>query len=121
MPKLFFAKHPIARERHKIGDQAGDVTRCVRPVGVARYLHLLPGRQAPVALLQQPVGLGFEPADFLGDVEAAVGRQMAQLVDLAFEFGNRPLKIQEVAHCLEGYFRCAKGCAVSIRRRSRSL
>src|SRR5438034_2652334 len=74
----------------------------MRPVGVARHQHLLPWRQSRIALAQQAVRLGFEPADLLGDVEPAVRREVAQLFDLAFEFGDRPFEIEEMAHWRDG-------------------
>ena len=83
------------------------------PVGMPRDLHLLPGRQLSITLLQQPVGLRFEPTDLLGDVEAAIGREMAKLIDLAFELGDRPFEIEEMAH---------RACGLlALRQRMRGL
>jgi len=60
---------------------------------------------------------------------------MPQFLDLAFEFGERPFEIEEMAHLLvcrirnlheahasaaNDHLRRASGCAVSTRRRSRS-
>src|SRR5207249_10007428 len=73
----------VAGERHEFADQPGDVIEAMRPLGMARYQHLLPRIEPRIALAQQPVRLGFEPRDLLGDVEPAVGRQVAQLFDLA--------------------------------------
>ena len=43
--RLVLAEFAVAGERLEIGDQPGDVVLGVRPVGMARDLRLLPGRQ----------------------------------------------------------------------------
>ncbi|MND02578.1 hypothetical protein D3C83_220080 [compost metagenome] len=65
---------------------------------MARHLHLLPRRQPRIALAEVPVDLRIETPDLLGDVDAAVVRQVPQFLDLAFEFGDRAFKIQEMTH-----------------------
>ena len=40
----------VAGERHELVDQPGDVVEAVRPLGMARDLHLLPRRQLRIAL-----------------------------------------------------------------------
>ena len=110
-------KGAVAGERRELVDQPGDVVEAVRPLGMARDLNLLPRRQLRVALADEPRHLRFEPPDLLGDVEAAIVRQPAQLVDLAFELGDRPLELEKMPH---QRFRRASGCAVSTSRRSRS-
>ena len=112
------AKVAVAGERHEIDDQPGDVIEAMRPLGVPRHQHLLPWRQPGVALPQEAVSLGFEPADLLGDVEPAIGREVPQLGDLAFELGDRPFEIEEMAH--QARERRASGCALSTSRRNRS-
>ena len=88
----------VAGERHELVDQPGNVVEAMRPLGMPRDLHLLPGRQLRVALADEPLHLRFEPPDLLGDVEPAVVRQAAQLVDLALELRDRPLEIEKMPH-----------------------
>ena len=107
----------VAGERRELVDQPADIVQAVRPLRMARDLDLLPRRQLRIALADEPRHLRFKPADLLGDIEAAIVRQAAQLVDLAFKLGDRPFELQKMPH---QRFRRARGCAVSTRRRSRS-
>jgi len=50
------------------------MSQLLRPIGMARHQYLLPRRQAGITLAQQAAGLSLEPADLLGDVEAAIRR-----------------------------------------------
>jgi hypothetical protein len=89
---------PIAGERRVVLEQAGDVVGEMRPLGLARDLGLLPGRQLGIGLAQQALGAGFEPADLLRQVElVAAAAQVAQLLDLAFQLADRFLEIEQLA------------------------
>ncbi len=110
------AKGAVAGQRHELGDQPADIIESVRPLGMSRHLHLLPRGQPRIGLAQEPRGAGLEPADLVGDVEIAGGRQMAQLFDLAVELADWPLEIEKMAH----HLRRASGCAESTSCRSRS-
>ncbi len=107
----------VAGERHEIGDQSADVVEAMRPFGMPGHLNLLPRRQARIGLAQQPVGAALQPADLVGDVEFAGRRKPAQLLDLAFELGDRPLEIEKVTD----HLRRASGWALSTSLRSRSV
>ena len=109
-------KGAVAGERHEFGDQAADKIESVRPLGVARHLHLLPWGQPGIGLAQEPRGACFEPPDLVGDVEVTGGRQMAQLLDFPVEFADRSFEIEKMAH----HLRRASGCAEKTSRRSRS-
>ena len=109
-------KSSVTRERDKLGNQPADIIEGVRPLRVARDLHFLPRRQPRICLTQQPRRRGFESADLIGDVEFAGGREVPQLIDLAFELADRPLEIEEMAH----HFRRASGCPVCTSWRSLS-
>ena len=88
----------VAGERHELGQQRVEIGAAVRPVGMARELHLLPRRELGEGLGQEPARLGLEPADLVGDIDVAAGGEMTQLFDLALEFRQRLLEIEEVAH-----------------------
>ena len=75
-----------------------DIVGAVRPVGMPRELDLLPRRQLGIGLAQQPVDLGLEPCHLVGDVDVVAVGEVPQLVDFAFELGQRLLEIEEVAH-----------------------
>ena len=86
------------------------------PIGMPRHLHLLPRGQPRIGLAQQAVSAAFKAADLVGNVELTGRREVARLLDLAFELGDRPLEIEEVPH----HLRRASGWAVSTSLRSRS-
>jgi len=65
---------------------------------MARELHLLPRRELGIGLAQQPVDLGLEPRHLVGDVDVAAVGEVAQLLDLAFEFGKRLFEVEEMTH-----------------------
>src|SRR6185312_1163720 len=92
------AEGAVAGERREIADELLDVVRAVRAVRVARKLNLLPRRELGIGLAQQAVDLGLEPRHLVGDVEIAAVGEVSELVDLAFELGQRLLEIEEVAH-----------------------
>jgi len=98
------AEVAVAGQRCEVLDQAGHVVLHVRPVRMARHLGLLPGRQLGVGLAQQPLGLALQARDFLRDVDVIVVREVAQLLDLALELGDRLFKIQKIGHsCPAGF------------------
>ena len=92
------AEQAVAGERREVLDQVGDIIRGMGTVGVARDLGLLPRGQLGIGLAQQTVRLGLQPRDLLGDVDLAIVREVAQFLDLAFEFRDRLFEIEEVVH-----------------------
>ena len=115
--RRILGKCAVAGERHEFGDQPADVIEAMRPLGMPGHLDLLPRRQARIGLAQQPVGAALQAPDLVGDVEFAGRREPAQLLDLAFELGDRPLEIEKVAD----HLRRASGWALSTSLRSRSV
>ncbi len=89
------AEQPVAGQRHEIVDQPVDIMRGVRTVGMAGHLHLLPGGELLVALPQQTIGLRLQLGDLVGNVDLAIGGDVAQFLDLAFEFGDRFFEVQK--------------------------
>jgi len=89
---------PVAGERRELLDQRADVVDRMGPIGVARHLRLLPGAELAVGLAQQPVGLLLQLGHLLGDVDVAAVGEMAQLLDLAFEFSDRLFEIEIGRH-----------------------
>src|SRR5690606_16186516 len=67
---------------------------------VPGHLGLLPRRELAIGLAQQLLGLGLQARDLLRDVHVAGIGQMAQLGDLAFQFGDGFLEIEEAGHGL---------------------
>ncbi len=65
---------------------------------MARHQHLLPRAELAVGLAQQPLGLGLQPPNLVGDVEIAVIAEMAQLLDLGFQLGDWLFEIEEGPH-----------------------
>jgi hypothetical protein len=63
---------------------------------MARHLHLLPRRQLGVGLADQALDLNLQLRDLVGDRHVAGLGEMPQLLDLAFQLGDRLLEIQEV-------------------------
>src|SRR5262249_20344604 len=70
-----------------------------------------PRAELAVGLPQQPVRLLLQLADFVGDVDVAAVGEVAQLRDLAFEFGDRLFEIEIGRHPLP--WQCV---AASLRR-----
>ena len=102
--RLVVAELPVAGERLEIGDEPGDVVLGVRPVGMAGDLRLLPGRQPRIDVGERVARLLLERGDLVGDGNAvALARlQPFQLLDLAFQVGDRLFEIEECSHALLG-------------------
>ena len=97
--RLVLAELSVAGERLEIGDEAGDVVLCVRPVGMAGDLRLLPGRQPGIDAGERVARLALERRDLVGDRDAVGARlQPPQLLDLAFEVGDRLFEVEVGSH-----------------------
>ena len=91
-------ERPVAGEEREVLEQGVDVIEGMGPVGVAGHLGLLPRRELGIGLLEQLVDLGLQLAHFLGDVDLAGTAQVAQSLDLALQFGDGLLEVQEAVH-----------------------
>ncbi len=89
---------PVAGQRRELLDQTVDVVLQVRPLGMAGDQRLLPGRELRIGLPEQAVDLGLEARDLLGDVDVAGGGEVTQLLDLAFQLGNRLFEVEKGRH-----------------------
>src|SRR5262245_20350261 len=97
--RLVVAELAVAGERYEVGDQRAYVVEAARPVGVARDLRLLPGREAGIEVLERLGGLRLQPADLLPDCRRALGGlDGAQFVKLSLDLGNRLRKVEIAAH-----------------------
>ena len=71
----------------------------MRPAGMARHLDLLPGRQLGIGVFDQLIGLGLQARDVGIDLHRRVlRRKLAQLDDLAFQFGDGTFEIEIGVH-----------------------
>ena len=95
------AVHAIAVQLVEVlEDEAGVVER-VRALRVARELRDLPGGQVREDALRELRALGLQPRDLFLDVDRGARRNMFQLFDFGFEFGDRLLEVEEI-HCHRG-------------------
>lgn len=97
--RLVLGEGAVAGQRREVGEQRPHVIEAVRPVGMARHLHLLPRRQLAVDVAQRLLRTLLQPGDLVGDVDGlAALRQLLQLQDLAFEVGDRLFEIEIIEH-----------------------
>ena len=89
----------VAGERRPVGEQAAEIVERARTLRVARDLRLLPGREFRIGRPELPISLLGQPGELVGDVDPAFGiRHPTELVDLALQFGDRLLEVEEVTH-----------------------
>jgi hypothetical protein len=74
----------IPGQRDVIFNYSIDIVAEMGAIRVTGDLNLLPGGQLLIALPQQLVGLGLKARHFIGDIDFAIIRQVAQLFDFAF-------------------------------------
>jgi hypothetical protein len=86
---------PVAVQLDEVGEDFVDVVQRVGPLGVARDLGDLPGREVAVDVLGELLALLAELVNLLRDVDRRLGLHIAQFFDLAFEFRNRLFKVEE--------------------------
>src|SRR6187431_1488475 len=64
---------------------------------MAGDLRHLPGREAGIDVLGEEQALLAQPVDLLGDVDRRLVLDVAQLVDLGLELGDRLLEVEEMS------------------------
>ncbi len=93
-----FAKLAVTGKRGEIVKQVGDIVGEMRTIRMARHLGFLPGGQLAIGALQKLGQLFLQAGNLVCDVDFVTARQMTELFDLAFKFGDRLFKIEEVMH-----------------------
>jgi len=96
--RVVFRVGAVAGQRREIGDQGVHIVQAMRPVRMAGDLHFLPGGQFSVGLRQLFVDAGLQPFDLVNDADFAVVAEMTQLLDLAFQLGDRFFEIEECSN-----------------------
>ena len=85
----------IPMELAKIAEQRADVIERVGTLGMACNLRNLPGGELGVDFLGQKLTLFREPRNFVRDVDGRIFMNIAELVDLLLQLGNRLLEVEE--------------------------
>src|SRR5262249_38793912 len=89
----------VAGERREILEKLAGIVDEVRPVGMARHLGLLPGRQLGIDVREGLARAGLESADLVIDADRiAFAAEGPQLLDFALEIGDRLFEIEVDAH-----------------------
>ena len=88
----------------EVSENALDVVECVRPLRVARELRDLPRRQVGENGFGDGLALGFEPRDFLGDIDFVIVADEAQLFDLGLKLGDRLFEVEKTMFHTIHYF-----------------
>src|SRR5262245_41031492 len=92
--RSIFGKSPISGERHELGDQAAEILEAMRALRVSCHLDLLPWCQPCIRLAQQAVGGALKAADLIGNIDLAGRGKVAEFLNFALEFADRPFEIQ---------------------------
>ena len=85
----------VAVQLAELAEHAVDVVERVRPLRMARDLRDLPRRELGVDVARELLALLREARDLVGDVDRGVLVDVAQLVDLLLQLGDRLLEIEE--------------------------
>ena len=101
-------KGAITVQLVEVGHQRMDVVQRVGALRVPGHHGRLPGRELVVEILQLGIALRAQPVDLLGDIDGRFSLHVAQLLDLALEFGNGLFKIQ---------IGCLHRCRCDLQRR----
>ena len=88
--------HAVAVQFLKIRDDARNVVGRIGPHRVPRDLGNLPGRQLGEDALRERFALALQPGDLLVDIDLGVIADVAQLVDLCLELGNRLFEFEKL-------------------------
>ena len=95
---LVFAKQAVAGKRGEIFEKMTDIVGEMRPIRMACNLRLLPRGQLAIGALQQFGQLILQACDLICDIDFVITGKMTEFFDLAFKFGDRFFKIEEVMH-----------------------
>src|SRR3546814_4030236 len=87
-----------SRQRREIRDQRGGVILEVRPFGMARHLGALPGRKPCIEVAKLPLGLGLQPFDLGGNVDAAVVCGIAKVRNSRLQLRNGLFELKKRGH-----------------------
>ncbi len=80
-------------ELDEVGEDPLDVVQRVRPLGVARDLHLLHRLQVVVRLHRQVLELAAQDPNLVGHVDAPAIGEVQELVDLRLDLDDVALEI----------------------------
>ncbi len=86
---------PVPVELPEALEDLVDIVLGIGTPGMAGDLGYLPGGQAAVDLLRLAAGLALEPLDLFADVEVGLVGDIAQLLDLRFQLGDRLLEVEK--------------------------
>ena len=96
---LVLREFAVAGERGEIGHETVDIVAEMRAQLVARDLGLLPRCQSRIEVDERLLGLGLEPRQLVADRHGiALLPELAQFLDLGFEFGDRLFEIEIATH-----------------------
>ena len=88
-------KQPIAGERREFFEKRVGVVGEMRPRGMAGHERLLPGRELRVGFSDERLRLRLQPGYIVLDMHRGIlRRELAQFLDLSFQFGDRLFEIQ---------------------------
>src|SRR5215467_8715824 len=106
-----FGEVAVAGERREILDQRAHVVEAVWPVGMARHLRLLPGRQLRIGVGKGLLRLLLKLGDLLGNARGTlIDVDRPKFGDLAFELGDRLLEVEIGAHGCGTVHGCVLPC-----------
>ncbi len=104
----------VAGHRREVIDQRVDVVEAVRPVGMARYLRLLPRRELGVSVDQRLLRLLLELRHLVSNGgRPIVAVERLQVGNLALQLGDRLLEVEIGAHCYGAIHSCVLPCSGS--------
>ena len=90
------AEAAVAVHLDEIGEQQADVVEHVRPGGVPRHLHALPGRQGPVDLAPDRLDAAAEALDL--PIALGRGRHQLEGLDLLLQDADRLFEFKQFGH-----------------------
>ncbi len=86
---------PVAVQLAELAEQSVDVVERIGPLRVARDHRDLPRGEPAVDVLGELVALSLQSIDLVRDVDGGILVDVAQLVDLRLELGDRLLEIEK--------------------------
>src|SRR5206468_12330600 len=86
---------PIAMQLAKVGEQRVDVIERIGSLRMPRHQRDLPGRQLAVDFLRKELTLFRKTRDLVRNIDSRILVDVAELVDLLLELGDRLLEVEE--------------------------